>query len=113
MDERADDPGSTHRKARVGAASNFSNLAGPLAAGAAAAPAADAGGGEPISGGKTTSPSLSAAAVAPRQRGMPLCRSRDLTGFSRCEFECSVNQDNTVSFQNRQLADRAGSAAGG
>jgi transposase len=43
--------------------------------------------------------------VAPRQRGHAFvpCRSRDLEQIFSLQFECSVNRDNTVSFQNLSL----------
>src|SRR5580693_689113 len=48
--------------------------------------------------------------VAPRQRGNAFvpCRSRDLERIFSLQFERSVNRDNTVSFQNLSLQNRAG-----
>ena len=43
--------------------------------------------------------------VAPKQRGHAFvpCRSRALERVFSLQFECSVNRDNTVSFQNLSL----------
>ena len=51
--------------------------------------------------------------VRPAQRGSAFvpCRSRDLDLVFSLQFERTVNRDNTVSFQNLTLADRAGALA--
>ena len=66
---------------------NFSHLAGPLAAGVAAAPAGDAGGGEPVSAGRLHGRVQSPfSGRAQRSGAMLLCPAGVVTwnGFSRC-----------------------------
>ena len=108
----ADDPGLLTASAAQRA--QLPQPGRPLAAGVAAAPAADAGGAEPISREDYIAEFNRCFQVAPRQRGNAFvpCRSRDLERIFSLQFERSVNRDNTVSFQNLSLQNRAGALAG-